>query len=171
MKIGIISEGYAENNQEGLSECDNIIILTAEKDSTAEFLQVINTYLAEEIIVPAVSDLGLQLVQLLPSLKLLAMNGNIIHFIQKDQGQLLTDEAYFQELYELALLEERIIKKRTVEAIKRAQEKGVTVGRPTIDERVKEKIYMLYTVEKRTIREISAICNVSIGTAFKYAKN
>ncbi|MBP1043592.1 recombinase family protein [Vagococcus sp. BWB3-3] len=170
MKIGIISEGYGEDSLELLVGCDEVIVLPFDKVSTNDFNLVIREHLADDIMIPSVEAIGLQLVQLLPSLKVVAEHDKILHFIQKDQSNLLSDDEYFFEIYHLALLEETIIKKRTVVSIRKAQEKGIVVGRPTIGSELIDKIYRLYNTEKKTIREIAFLCDVSIGTAFKYSK-
>lgn len=170
MRIGIISEGYGDESMELLSDCDEVEVLKAGDVTTDQFHRVVTSHLDDDLVIPSVAAIGLQLVQLLPSFKVLANENKIIYFIQKDRSALLSDEIFFEELYHLALVEEMIIKRRTVASIRKAQEKGIVLGRPKIDRHLIKKIQKLHSLEKKTIREIATICNVSIGTAFKYAK-
>lgn len=153
-----------------LRECHEIIYLNPKEVSTAYFLAIVKENSEHEIMVPNIQELRLQLVQLLPSFKYLAQGHSFITFMQRDENQQLSAEAYFNELYRLALLEEQIIKQRTKDAISRAKSEGVVVGRPKMPAETILMIQNMYQYEKKTIREIATICDVSIGTAFKYAK-
>lgn len=170
MKIGIISEGHGDGSLGLLTDCDEIIVLEAEKIKTNNFYEIVVNHLEDELTIPSVAAVGLQLVQLLPSFKVLANKNKIIHFIQKDQSNLMSAQAFFDELYYLALVEETVIKKRTGMSIRKAQARGVSVGRPKINAEMIKRIRYLHEIEKKTIREIAAICQVSVGTAFKYSK-
>lgn len=54
--------------------------------------------------------------------------------------------------------------------ITRARNDGRIGGRPTISSDTIEKIQYLYIHEKLTLREIAEKCDISLGTAYKYAK-
>lgn len=170
MKIGIMSEGYGDDCMDLLSDCDEVVVLQTERITTNDFYQVVTSHIEDELIVPSVEAIGLQIIQLLPTFKELVSENKIMRFILKDQSNLLTDEVFFSELYHLALMEETVIKRRTAESIRKAKDKGTLLGRPKIDHKLINKIRRLHIVERKTIREIAAICNVSIGTAFKYTK-
>lgn len=169
MKIGIISEGYGDKSIGLLADCDKIIVLKKNEINADGLRRVVFDHMTDELVIPSIVSIGLQLIQLLPSFKLLNSENKIIHFIIKDTSNSLSDETYFKELFHLSLAEEKTIKQRTRTSIRKAKANGVVVGRPKIDNTLINKIRHLYS-EKKTIREIAQTCNVSVGTAFKYAK-
>lgn len=74
-------------------------------------------------------------------------------------------------LRKICEIEGKNIRYRTNKGLLRAKEKGIVGGRPSISEQQKELIYKLYHIQKLSLREIATQCNVSLGTAYKYAKN
>lgn len=170
MKVAIFSEGYGDKEAEKLTDYDEVIILEKDKVTSEEFHQIVIFHLEDELFISSVASIGLQLIQLLPSFKTLVKQGKIIHFLKKGDADYLSDEKFFHIVYHLALDEEQSIKRRTVYSMNKARENGSTIGRPKIEQELVKKINELYTIDKKTIREIAMICEVSIGTAFKYAK-
>lgn len=118
----------------------------------------------------SVDDLNLQLIQLFPILEAVKASGSYIQFMEQGLTERLADELYFEVLVELASSEKRTMQRRYEKSKMQAQAKGKTFGRPVIEERTIKQIQYLYKVEKRSIREISQKCGVSVGTVHKYIK-
>lgn len=160
MRIGIVNEKRRKDQLDLIGKCDDLIILTEEETTRQDFLEIV---IAELGVIP------LQLIQLLPSFQLLVSEKRYLTFIKRDIHNKLSAQAYFEELYWLAKGEEQIVKRRTETSIRKARENGKKIGRPTIQNELAERIYKMYLHEKKTIREIASACDVSVGTAYKYA--
>lgn len=75
---------------------------------------------------------------------------------------------YFQLMDALAEMECSLIKERTLAGLEEARKKGKVGGRPKIDSRKVKQIRDLYYEKKETIQHISQVCEVSVGTCYKY---
>lgn len=82
----------------------------------------------------------------------------------------LLDDVYIDIVWSIANQEKKIISNRTTRGIRIAQRDGKIGGRPKISKEKIDKIYYLYHFRKFSVRDIAEICNVSIGTAYKYAE-
>ncbi|WP_291291299.1 recombinase family protein [Enterococcus sp.] len=77
---------------------------------------------------------------------------------------------YFNLMEGLAVMEQALIKERTLVGLNNARKKGKIGGRPKIDPKTIKKIRQLYYDKKETIQFISTKCGVSVGTCYKYIK-
>lgn len=75
-------------------------------------------------------------------------------------------EPLFIELMSVVNESERHVFEKRHEKLSKNKAK---IGRPHIKEEVSEQIWQLY-VQKKTLREIAAICHVSVGTVHRYVK-
>lgn len=124
----------------------------------------------DELYIFNIEDLGFRLSQLLPFLEELSHTGRILHVVEKFPLVSLTDEEYFTYLLFVARNEKKVTKVRAEKSIQAAKELGEKIGRPRISEETILEIKNLHHYQKRTIREIAALCDVSIGTVHKYVK-
>lgn len=122
------------------------------------------------LVMHSLDDLNLQLIQLFPVLEAVKANGGMIRFVEQGLTESIAHEMYFEVLVELASSEKRTMQRRYEKSKIQAQAKGKTFGRPVIEEESIKQIQYLYMVEKRSIREISQRCGVSVGTVHKYIK-
>ncbi|MBP1039479.1 hypothetical protein I6N95_00525 [Vagococcus sp. BWB3-3] len=141
----------------GLSKIANLQEFAAKSD---EFI----------LLTHSLDDLNLQLIQFFPILEALKDRDHVIRFVEQGLAEPLPHEVYFEILVELASSEKRTMQRRYEKSKIQAQAKGKTFGRPVIDERTIKQIQSLYMVERRSIREISQKCEVSVGTVHKYIK-
>lgn len=169
MRIGIVNKQNTYQQIEMMGTCDDIIIVEEETLTKDSFMLLIKQNLKHELIVTELSVIPLRLIQLLPGFKLLVKHDRRLTFIKKDRKQKLSDQEYFDELYQLILFEEQVMQVRTKVGIEKARDEGIVIGRPPIADEQAEKIQHLYQYEKKTIREIAESCSVSVGTAYKYA--
>lgn len=168
MKVGITTDAVAAISLREV--CQEVTLLAPEEANASYFLTFIKTNEENEIVIHSLTDLNLQLIQLLPGLRALHEQNKYLHFLKQDVLGEIGDEASTAALYQLAVMEEEVMRSRTMEGIENARKKGLIAGRPKIDERVVEKIKALYKGRQKTIREIADLCGVSVGTAYKYAK-
>lgn len=77
---------------------------------------------------------------------------------------------YFNLMEGLAVMEQALIKERTLVGLNNARKNGKIGGRPKIDPKTIKKIRQLYYDKKETIQFISTKCGVSVGTCYKYIK-
>lgn len=62
------------------------------------------------------------------------------------------------------------LRERTKEGLKQARLDGKTLGRPALDNKVKDKVAKLYCNPDITVKEVAVRCNVSERTVYKIAK-
>lgn len=167
MKVGYTTDSVAAISLREV--CQEVKLIKPEESNAACFLGFISKNEENEIVIFSLNDLNLQLIQLLPGLRLLHEQKKTIHMLEKDILGELSDKAATSALYQMAVMEEEIMRSRTMEGIENARKKGLIAGRPKINEKVVEKIRGLYATRQKTIREIAEICGVSVGTAYKYA--
>lgn len=167
MKVGYTTDPVAAINLREV--CQEVQLIKSEESNAARFLDFISKNEEHEIVIFSLVDLNLQLIQLLPGLRLLHEQEKTIHLMEQDVLGAVSDEIATSALYQMAVMEEEIMRSRTMEGIENARKKGLIAGRPKINERVVEKIRSLYGGRQKTIREIADICGVSVGTAYKYA--
>ncbi|WP_314062897.1 hypothetical protein [uncultured Vagococcus sp.] len=142
---------------EGLSQIANLMEFVKKGD---EF----------HLMMHSLDDLNLQLIQFYPVLEVVKANGGMISFVDQRLTERIADDLYFELIVELASSEKRTMQRRYEKSKMQAQAKGKTFGRPVIEGRTIKQIQYLYKVEKRSIREISQKCGVSVGTVHKYIK-
>lgn len=82
----------------------------------------------------------------------------------------MSNEAYQRHMLSLAEMEHAIIVNRTTQGIRASRLNGTKSGRPTITQTKIKQIQHLYHTELKTLREISSICGVSLGTTHKYTR-
>ncbi|WP_314060896.1 hypothetical protein [uncultured Vagococcus sp.] len=169
MRIGILIKRNTYQQIEKIGECDTVIILDEDLLTKESFKTIIKENLANELVISELGVIPLRLIQLLPAFRLLVEHQQRLTFIKKDDHRKLSDQEYFDELYQMALFEERVMQIRTKIGIKKAREEGISIGRPPIKNERAQRIQHLYQNEKKTIREIAELCQVSVGTAYKYA--
>ncbi len=82
----------------------------------------------------------------------------------------INEEDFFLGFIQSIIMHEKqIVSKRIKTSARNIKKKNGAWGRPAIDNETRRKIYDLYHVDKKTIREIAKQCKVSVGTASKYA--
>lgn len=143
-------------NNEHLSVVDNLV-------------DFIEKYQEHQLILPSNHELKIQLVQLLPVLEKAQELQVIINFSDKRLFPLLSAEEHFTYLLLLARQEKEVMSHRSRDAMIELKEQGKTIGRPTITEELVQRIKALYHEGGHSIRDVSAMCDVSVGTVHKYA--
>lgn len=169
MNIGYTTQ--KESPKELQDKCQRVEYAYKTKQTSEGIINFLNDNLDNQIYVNQISDLGLQLVQLLPCLNFLFTHNKIIHFIDKGPLKGQSDLEYCRSLLYLARNDQQIMMKRTVSGLAKSREKGIKSGRPALSDKKVEKIQDLYQKELRTLREIARICNVSLGTVHKYTRD
>lgn len=162
---------YPERVEELSEYCDDVKLVSIQENGTDFFLNFVKSNMENEIIIYSFEDIGIQLVQLLPAIKVLKEFGKIVYLEDRTLYQNLTHQQTFDIICGLATNELIIMKNRAYEYRKLGLLRGTRTGRPPIDEKLVDLIRTLYMIEKRSIREIAAYCNIAIGTVHKYATN
>lgn len=111
------------------------------------------------------------LIQLFDILQWLKENPMDLIVLEKGAAKKLTHSEYLDLLYELACRERRSYSIRTSKGLEKALKKGTKLGRPSIDELLIKKIIHYTCAEKKNIRDVAALCKVSVGTVHKYSRN
>ncbi|KAF1304367.1 recombinase family protein [Candidatus Enterococcus willemsii] len=75
---------------------------------------------------------------------------------------------YFQWMNHMATMERALLKERTLVGLNKARQQGKIGGRPKIDPKTVAKIRFLFFEKKESIQTIATLCQVSIGTCYKY---
>lgn len=168
--IGYTVKSDSEEEYRQLIEvgrCHEVINAQDELDNYTSFFHFLRAYKKDHLVVVNVESLGLQLIQIVEICDWLIAENIKLSFIEK---KVASDRLYLDILHEMAISEKNIVSRRTLTGLKKAREKGSVSGRPRIDDRIIHKIKYLYISQKKTIREISVECGVSLGTVHKYIK-
>ncbi len=99
---------------------------------------------------------------------------NLCKVLEKNQVTLrfINEKDTFLDVFQLVIVQEKAIASKRVKAsARKTRKKNGAWGRPAIDSDIKKKIYHLYHVEKKTIREVARECQVSVGTVSKYVNS
>lgn len=147
--------------------CQEVIIADHQSDYCDQFEQFLLTHREQSLVVLNYQSMGLQLTQLLPILQLIKDYQIMFDIIENPLG---SSSSYLDVLYDLAKKEKEVISWRTRIGLEKAQINGIVVGRPTIDKQTIKRIQKLYFTQRKTLREISVECGISLGTVHKYAK-
>lgn len=168
MRIGYSVTGNTKECQRLKEEgkCDRVVI-GSEPDTLAHFLEFLSGYPHTQIVVVNVESLGLALTHYDKIAQVVNEYRCDLHFMEKE---LEDDHLYLHVLEGLAKRDYVMMSQRTHRGLEKAKEKGHIGGRPHIDPEVIQKIQMLHYRKKKSLREISAECGVSLGTVYKYKK-
>lgn len=150
--------------------CDQVISVEKTSSSIHELVTLIEGNLEQDIYVHSLDYLGLRLLQLLPALEIAVCENKILHFCEKESLMKLSDEDYFATIYDLSKTEKRIAQKRLTERYQALRNEGRLVGRPAIKKELIHDIQFFYEKEKKTMREIAKLTDLSLGTVHKYIK-
>lgn len=167
MRIGYSS--CRERAQKLNETCDSVTLITPEKNDKTRFLNFVEENSGNTIVIYSIYDLGLQLTQLMPALTRIRASKQDIEIVDKGMFKNMTESYILEVFFECAQNEMNIVRDRAKKGLIKARSRGVKSGRPTINRDIVDRIKFMYCNEKRTIREIAAMCNVSVGTAYKYA--
>ncbi|MEG0285281.1 MULTISPECIES: recombinase family protein [Vagococcus] len=121
------------------------------------------------LVIYDLSCLGKSIIQLSEFLELLRRKKIKLQILNKKMSQ-LSDDLYCDLIIEIAKAEKKIISERTTRGLDKARSEGRIGGRPRVSEETIERIRFLYKFRAYTLREIADECNVSLGTAYKYAQ-
>lgn len=168
MKIGFIRGLTVES--EMVKRCDKIIFADDTRGISQVITAFIEEYSEEELIFQSLVELRLQISQMLPILEKANEMDVQVGFIDKGYLLQLTDQEYMGILLGISRQEKEIRSICTRESLARVRREGTVIGRPSISTATIEKIKFLCHNHGKSIREVSAICGVSIGTVHKYSK-
>ncbi|WP_314066665.1 recombinase family protein [uncultured Vagococcus sp.] len=146
-------------------KCEKVEVVKSNGDRTNEFLSFLKENKGNEIVVTNIEALHISLRAYSQIEALLQLYESQLIFLDKEME---SDDKYLSLLSKLAMIEKTIIGSRTREGLRKAQKTGKIVGRPRIEAEKINRIQFLYREQKKTIREIVSICDVSIGTVHKY---
>ncbi len=167
MRIGYSTTGEAEEcqrlKQEG--QCDWIEVSRETPHTLGKFLSFLARHQTNTIVVIDVESLDVSISQYDKIAQAVADNECELHFLEKD----LSDDAlYLQVLARIGKRDASMMSRRTHIGLEKAREHGKIGGRPTISPELINRIRTLHDVHRKTIREISTECGVSLGTVHKY---
>ncbi len=148
-------------------ECQEVFLEVGEvKEDTELRCMLAMVQPGDTVVTTEVSVLGKTLSHLFAFLETLKEREVRFVSVQED-----IDTAKNQEFFHyLALLThneretKRLLARQSIEV---SRKKGVQIGRPTLPEKTVEKIETMYN-NRKTLREIAAECDISLGSAHKY---
>ncbi|MBP1042614.1 hypothetical protein I6N95_16480 [Vagococcus sp. BWB3-3] len=167
MLIGFVRDNTKETALTKV--CDVVIEHDEHRSIVDDLVSFVEKYHEHQLILPSNYELKIQLVQLLPVLEKAHDYQIIINFSDKQLFPLMSAEEHFTYLLRLARQEKSVMSHRSKDAITELKEQGKPIGRPTITEDLMQRIKVLYHERGHSIRDVSAICEVSVGTVHKYA--
>lgn len=149
--------------------CDLVIENNEHRSIVDNLVEFIETYHEHQLILPSNHELKIQLVQLLPVLEKAHDLQIIINFSDKRLFPLLSAEEHFTYLLLLARQEKEVMSHRSRDVMNELKEQGKIIGRPRLTDDLIRRIKVLYHEGGHSIRDVSAMCQVSVGTVHKYA--
>lgn len=167
-KIGFVL--HKKNKAIMLKTCHDVWTLQDSKTVAQEIKEVIKRNKEAEFYIHSLKDLEMQLIQYYPLFLILKEQNKLLYILEKEELTNYSDESLFNILYQLAELENHIISERTIRGIEKARLDGVVPGRPKLEEKKIKEIKKHYNSRNKTLKEIALLCDVSIGTVYKYTK-
>lgn len=171
MKIGYTSRMTAEEEQQlAAYGVDKIVYRDLAKTELEAFKLFVENNQAETIVLVKLSSIGeaLTIVQLLDSFTRLQQENKTLHVIDQGMAEPLTDQQFLSCVIAIAKSNKAAIIKRTILGQEKAKKEGRQGGRPKISDETIERIQYLYYSKHRSLKEISAECQVGLATAYKY---
>ncbi|MBP1039616.1 recombinase family protein [Vagococcus sp. BWB3-3] len=168
MKIGFIRGLNAKS--EMVEICDKLVYADSRKPISENVIEFIEEYFEEELVFQSLIELRLQISQLLPIMEKVYEKCATVRFLDKGHMPHMTERDYIRILLTISRQEKEIRSICTKESLARVRREGIAIGRPTIQTTVVDKIDFLYNNQGKSIREVAAICEVSVGTVHKYLK-
>lgn len=148
--------------------CDVIVRDSGEQSVVESLIAFIEEYQGEKLLIPNNVELKIQLIQLLPVLEKAEECQMLLYFEDKGNFPYMNNQDYFQMLLMMARQEKEVMTNRSRAVVVELKEQGVFIGRPTITDEIIEKIRYMSHHQQKSIREIAATCQVSVGTVHKY---
>lgn len=155
---------------------DRLVVETTKKPDNSSEQQELGNLLGDlgvndRIMIFDLKTLGKSLLQLAEFLTELSGKEIELQIVSTgNQGEDLNAAMFRQTIQTLAQLEKELIRARTMKGLAEARSEGRVGGRPKVDPKIIERIRFLHQ-NKRTLRQISEECNVSLGTAYKYSQS
>ncbi len=167
MRIGYSITGEADECRrlEEDGQCDKIVVSRETPHTLSDFFAFMERYRTNTIVVVNVESLNVSISQYDKIRQALTDTECELHFLEKD---LPDDGLYVQVLAEVGKRDAIMMSRRTHKGLEKAKADGKVGGRPTIRPELIERIQVLHQVYRKTIREISDECGVSLGTVHKY---
>ena len=119
----------------------------------------------DQLIIYNVSNLKKTLFELAIFFKILIDRDVELVILNKDElFNTMTDTEFFEFIIDLCEENKRVVQEKT----KIAERKNRQVGRPRVSDETIEKIRYLRTQKNYTLQDTAKICDVSLGTVYKY---
>lgn len=169
MKIGYTAslEEVSKLKEEGANQ---VVLGDDYKETVQSFYDFIVENEDNEIVLVSIFSVGstVTLMQLHDSVRLMREKEYSVTFLEKGIASGISNEDYLTYLWYLISNEKKAVITRTQNGMEKARDRGLTGGRPTLDQEIIDSIVTLHRRDKRTIRDIANIVDVSIGSVHKY---
>ncbi len=167
MRIGYSTTGETDECQRLKEEgkCEWIEVNRETPNTLGQFLAFLERHRTHVIVVVNLESINLSISHYETIEEVVGRYECELHFLEKE---LPSDEGYLRVLAGLAKRDVAMMSRRTHEGLNKARANGKIGGRPSVKPEVVDRIQLLYQVHKKTIREISTECGVSLGTVHKY---
>lgn len=122
----------------------------------------------DKLIIYNLINLGKTLVELALFLKKLKdKNIELVILVKDELFDSMTDSEFFQFIFDLYEENQKIVKNK----IEDSRRHRKNIGRPKVSEETIEKIRELRIEKHYSLQSTANLCDVSIGTVYKYADN
>ncbi len=167
MRIGYSTTGETDECQRLKEEgqCEWIEVNRETPHTLGQFVAFLERHRKQDIVVVNLESINLSISHYETIEEAIGRCECQLHFLEKEVA---SDGVYLRVLAGLAKRDVAMMSRRTHEGLEKAKAKGKVGGRPTINPALIERIRLLHQVHRKTIREISTECEVSLGTVHKY---
>lgn len=171
MKIGYT---VLQDDIEILREAGAVSIILNEdvNDSSQQFIEFLKMNEECEILLVDIHSIGsfLSIIELLSIVEFVNERSSRVHFLMKGTDAFSSDKEYLDFLRYIGNFEKNSVNNRIRRRVKRSKEQGILIGRPSLEPEIIKKIRRLKNDEKKSVREVAVLCNVSVGSVHKYAQ-
>lgn len=167
MRVGYTAaEDYrAERKRLYLEKCEDVIVVREQTDYFNHFISFLKGNKGNEVVVVNIEGINILFTKYVEILDKVTEYNISLTFLNKDHP---CDETYLMLLSQIATRERSMRRERTLKGLSKAKEAGKVIGRPSISADIVEQIMFLFESQAKTLREISKITGVSLGTVQKY---
>lgn len=171
-------KSYLSKQIDALSKyhCDELVIETDNEESVAHPYVELEAAISEmasgdKLIIFELVCLGKSIIQLVEFMgRLNEKEIELVVVNKPDELGNIDNQVYTTFLAHMAKMEKEIIRARTSKGLEVARQNGRVGGRPRVSQDTVQKIQVLYSNNKYTLRQIAEECNISLGTAYKYTQ-
>lgn len=168
LKQGVLGEITQQIRQIMTYNCEKIFIETPDLEGDKELNKMLECLETNDSVIVYHSSVFERNIRNYSELLTKFNSKNVELIIVDENVDTRVQKEYYAVVEKLAEMEHLVIKTKTSRGIEKAREEGRVGGRPKITNQMSDEIKFLRKSQHLSLREIAAMCGVSLGTVHKY---